>query len=253
MNYSSRIQNRYLPGPAEIASAAATELHGLIARHTSGEPFGIALSGGRIAKAFYNALVQVFSRSAIEVLYRFRQTHFFWADERCVPPFDAESNFSTAKSALFDPLQIPSVNIHRIFGEVEPAYAAAQAEAELCRIMPLNENGQPVLDLVILGMGEDGHIASLFPAEPITMLGDERVYRDVIATKPPPQRITLGYPAVLAARECWVLASGAGKQAAFKGMLEEDDSLPISRIVAHRERTLFFQDIQPAAQGKVSP
>lgn len=239
-----QLQNRFYAGPDGIASAAAVELHGLLARSSGEGPFGIALSGGRIAKAFYDELVRVFERAGVEALHRFREAHFFWADERCVSPLDPESNFYTAKSALFDPLHIPSGNIHRVFGEIDPGHAAAQAEAELCRIMPLNDSGQPILNLVILGMGEDGHVASLFPGEGSDALGDERVYRDVIAVKPPPRRITLGYQAIISARECWVLASGSGKLDAFERMLKGDQSLPITRIVSNRKSTIFFQDIQ---------
>lgn len=236
----AKFKSRYLGSPSAIASAAAVELHGLLQRHVSGLPFGIALSGGRIAKSFYEEVVQSCRKAPVD----FENVHFFWADERCVPPLDPESNYLTAQTFLFQPLEIPVSNIHRIFGEADPAYACAQAEAELCRIMPLDENGQPRLDLVILGMGEDGHVASLFPGEPEEMITDGKVYRSVIAVKPPPQRITLGYAPIFAARECWVLASGEGKKAAYERLEQGDASLPIARIVSGRSETLIFQDIK---------
>jgi 6-phosphogluconolactonase len=93
-------------------------------------------------------------------------------------------------------------------------------------------------------MGEDGHVASLFPEEKAEMVRDDRVYRAVVATKPPPNRVTLGYQPILAAREVWVLASGIGKLSAFRGLLALDERLPIARVVAGRSQTVVFQDIE---------
>src|ERR1051326_5684962 len=138
-------------------------------------PLLVALSGGRISKTFYDAIVaQVRSeRRNID------HVHFFFADERCVPATDPESNFLTARQSLFDPLQIRAEQTHRIHGEVDDTYAAKEAEAELCRIAPMDSTGQPIRDLVILGMGEDGHTASLFPGEAEIFLSDPAVYRAV--------------------------------------------------------------------------
>jgi 6-phosphogluconolactonase len=236
-----KLQARHLPTPEELAQAAAVELLGVLKRRTDlSIPFGIALSGGRIARSFFQSIVEGVRRSATS----FDEVHFFWADERCVPPSDPENSYSIACQHLFEPLNIPPANIHRIRGEVDVQYAVDEAEAELCRLMPLNEMAQPVLDIVILGMGEDGHVASLFPEESADWVKDATVYRKVVATKPPPNRITLGYQPILAAREVWVLASGIGKLSAYRSLMAGDERLPIARIVAHRERTLIFQDIE---------
>jgi 6-phosphogluconolactonase len=235
----AKIRLRYFSSAEELARAAAIELHGLLARHDGNSPFGIALSGGRIAKSFYSELVQSCGRSKVE----FSEVHFFWADERCVPPLDPESNFSGAREYLFSPLQIASSQIHRILGELDPEEGTKQAEAELCRLMPLDADGQPVLDVVILGMGEDGHVASLFPSESAEYMEDSRVYRAVVATKPPPKRITLGYGTIRAAREVWVLSSGPGKKEIFEKFLGGAKELPISRVVLGRTETVLFEDI----------
>lgn len=240
-----KIRIRHLPTTEELARAAAVELLGLLKRRTDESvAFGIALSGGRIARPFYREIVAGANRSPTS----FREVHFFWADERCVPPSDAENSYAIARDELFVPLEIAGENIHRIRGEVDWKYAVDEAEAELCRIMPLNDAGQPVLDVVILGMGEDGHVASLFPEEGSEMIKDTRVYRKVTATKPPPDRITLGYQPILAAREVWVLASGNGKGEAYQRLLIGDEQLPIPRIAARRNSTLIFQDIQKLSE-----
>ena len=240
-----KLQIRHLPTPDELAKAAAVELLGVLMRREDlSAPFGIALSGGRIARAFYGAIVDGAKQSRTA----FEEVHFFWADERCVPPSDPENSYAIAREHLFGPLAIPTANIHRIRGEVGHQYAVGEAEAELCRIMPLNQAGQPILDLIIFGMGEDGHVASLFPEEGPEWVSDGKVYRKVIATKPPPDRITLGYQPIFAAREVWVLASGIGKLSAWRALLAGDERLPIARVVAGREKMQVFQDIETPEQ-----
>ena len=125
--------------------------------------------------------------------------------------------------------------------ERDEAFAVQQAEAELCRVAELNEQGQPELDLVFLGMGEDGHVASLFPGD-TEALETLAVYRAVTGPKPPPRRITLGYPALAAAREVWVLASGEGKKEALQASLEPTGNTPLARVLQSRSNTEIFTD-----------
>lgn len=237
----AKLQLRHLDTPEELAQAAALKLLGLLKRRGDlRQPFGIALSGGRIAQPFYDCIVKLVQESPTN----FDEVHFFWADERCVPALSPESNYSTAWKHLLEPLRIPQHNIHRILADRDVKFGVDEAEAELCRLMPLNSIAQPVLDLILLGMGEDGHVASLFPEENAEFVNDDRVYRQVVATKPPPNRITLGYQPILAAREVWVLASGIGKISAFRSLLAGDERLPIARVAAGRTQTLVFQDIE---------
>ena len=175
----------------------------------------------------------------------FTGVHFFWADERCVPPNDPESNFAAADKDFFQPLGISPGNIHRIRGEDTPAEAAEAATAEILSIAPRAANGQPALDLIFLGMGEDGHVASLFPREPESMIADSAVYRVVVnSPKPPPNRVTLGYSAIAAARQVWVLASGAGKEVALRESLKPDGQTPLARVLRSRTQTKVFTDVR---------
>jgi len=200
----------------------------------------VALSGGRIAKDFFSAVTRL-TRKRGQSLAHF---HFFWADERCVPPDHAESNYRSAAELLFTPLGLSPQNLHRIRGEEDPDQAACEAGAELRRCASTNAAGQPVLDLILLGMGEDGHVASLFPDEAPDAMLSPTVYRAVTASKPPPRRITLGYATIAAARNIWVLASGVGKEAALQASLAKEGQTPLARVLRQRPDTRIFTDIR---------
>ena len=225
------------PTTAQLAAGAADDF---LKAMPASAGFTVALSGGRIAKDFFSAV----ARLAQERGQSISQVHFFWGDERCVPPDDAESNYRSAEELLFTPLGLPAQNIHRIRGEDEPEQAAREAEAELRCFAQTNASGQPVLDLILLGMGEDGHVASLFPGETEDVMGSPAVYRTVTASKPPPRRITLGYGAIAAAREVWVLASGAGKEEALRESLSTGGKTPLARVLRERKLTRIFTDLR---------
>src|ERR1035438_6930807 len=151
----------------ELARAAAGAwLDEIESANRAGKMHCVALSGGRITQKFFAAVVEQNKTRKIS----FDGVHFFWADERCVPPTDPDSNFKMANELLFLPLNIAAEKIHRLRGEDSPSAAVKIAEAELCRIAPQNQNQQPVLDMIFLGMGEDGHVASLFPNAPANIL-----------------------------------------------------------------------------------
>lgn len=230
----------HFPDDSELARAVAAAWYNEIeAARRNEAQHCVALSGGRIARKLFSAAAQ---QAEVRKL-TLSSVHFFWADERCVPPNDPESNFRTANELLFTPLRIPDEQFHRIQGAEPPNVAAADAEAEICRIAPLNSDGRPVLDLILLGMGEDGHVASLFPGEPESVMANPAVYRAVTASKPPPERITIGYMAIAAARHVWVLASGPGKEAALRESLGTGGKTPLARVIHRRNFTRIFTDI----------
>ncbi len=229
------------PDAAALATAAARDwLAQVEAVNRRGARHLVALSGGRIARDFFAATVAAAGVQGV----LFASAHFFWADERCVPPDDLESNFGMARELLLGPLGVQDEAVHRIPGELDSGDAAAAAAADLCRRAPVNAAGQPVLDLVILGMGEDGHVASLFPGEPPDRLPLPLVYRAVIGPKPPPRRVTLGYPAIAAASQVWVLVSGRGKEAALAKSLTSSGQTPLARVLQSRSSTRIYTDIR---------
>ena len=237
----SRFQLEVFANEAELArSVAGTWLAAVAARRAAGQSCGVALAGGRIARRFFSAV----TRQALAVGERLGGVDFFWGDERGVPPDDAESNYGIAAEMLLRPLGISAARVHRICGELNPSEAAAKAGVDLCAVAARGSETQPVLDWVFLGMGEDGHVASLFPGEIASEMDSPAIYRNVVAVKPPPQRITLGYAALAAAREVWVLASGAGKETVLRESLTSEGRTPLARVIDSRTRTRIFTDLR---------
>ncbi|MEK7676860.1 MAG: 6-phosphogluconolactonase [Verrucomicrobiota bacterium] len=231
---------RSFPDAAALAQAAAADwLEKVTAAHRAGLPHLAALSGGRIAREFFSAVAATAQAGGVS----FDSVHFFWADERCVPPADSESNFRLAQERLLKPLRVSKDHIHRIRGEVEEQTATAEAEEALRRWAPRNGTGVPVLDLVFLGMGEDGHVASLFPEALPEQSAAPWVYGAVTAPKPPSRRITLGYGPIAAARAAWVLASGPGKERALQESLAPDGPTPLAEVLRRRAHTRIYTDI----------
>lgn len=227
-----------LADPTTIARTAASNWLDEVKRAAqAGQKHSVALSGGRIARNFCEAVAELAAAGKIS----FGHVHFFWGDERCVPPTDAESNFALAEKALLSKISIPAANIHRIRGEDKPANAAKLAADDL-----LNFFGgkNPSLDVVLLGMGEDGHVASLFPAESPEVRADPAICRAVIGPKPPPNRVTFGYSMIAAAKQVWVLASGEGKREALLQSISPDGKTPLAQVIRIRNQTKLFSDIR---------
>jgi len=229
--------------PTLIAAAARRWVAEVTAGATHGKAFSVALSGGRTARPLYEAV-------AAAVGDRFepwREVEFFFVDERWVPLDHPESNYRLARSHLFDPLRIPDRRVHpfQVSGDLE--LAVAQAQAEVLHATTLSRQGDPIFDLVILGMGEDGHVASLFPDAPPSVVESRAVYLAVTGPKPPPRRVTLSYAVLAAARQVWVLVSGAAKAPALRASLAPAGTTPLARVLRSRRQTCVFTDLPNAA------
>jgi 6-phosphogluconolactonase len=159
---------RISAGPAEVASMLAEEIVRRIKASASREnPFSIALSGGSTPEKLYSFLGEEFSGS---VPWEF--VYLFWSDERCVPPGHPDSNYGMAKRLFIDRSGIPASNVFRIRGENDPADEAARYAGELSAHLR-SRDGVPVVDLIILGIGEDGHTASIFPGQQHLMSSEQ--------------------------------------------------------------------------------
>lgn len=216
--------------PAALAQAAAREWLDSISLPTL---HYAAFSGGRIAENFFDAI----TADVLQRQFALARVHFFWADERCVPPDHSDSNYRVMHTRLLQPLEIPAAQVHPIKGELGPVAAAREASLEFAKVV------RPVLDFVFLGMGEDGHIASIFPGNPLEESPEP--YRPVLnAPKPPPERVTLAMHPMIAAKNVWVLAAGTGKAEALGKSLRTAET-PLGRLVEKRTFTRVFTDIPP--------
>lgn len=171
------------------------------------EVFRLALSGGSTPVPLYALLALPEWRVQLD----WTRTHIYFTDERCVPPDHAESNYGMVRRVLLEPIQMPEANVHRMRGEIEPREAAAAYDALL--------GGVP-LDVMLLGMGEDGHTASLFPQT--TALSETT--RACVANYVPQLgawRLTLSAPYINAARHKLFMVSGAEKATALQKVLSE--------------------------------
>lgn len=223
---------------AHLAARAFLDWAGTVAG--SGRAPTVALAGGRITGAFYDAVVALASPTERLAL---RALEYVWGDERCVPPDSADSNFRLAQDRLFGPLAVPVERQHRVQGELDPAVAAERGSAELRQLAPFSAAGRPILDLVLLGMGEDGHVASLFPGAPPAVLESPAVYLPVIGPKPPPQRVSLSYAMLREAAAAWVLVAGAGKLPPLRDALAGKSAHGLGRLLAQRAETRIFESV----------
>lgn len=238
MTQNRRVDIHRFASPAELVKAAACRWLELLAEQPR---LGSGLLGGRIAEAFFRELARQVAAAGADV----SQAHFFWSDERCVPPTDPDSNYRIAQMALLEPLGIPSAHRHRIRGELSSADAVAAADQELRAWSSPNGDSFPSLDLVLLGVGEDAHVASLFPGAGAEVIGSEATYVALMGPKPPPRRVSMTFRTIAAAREVWVLASGASKELALRQSLQATaPTTPLARVIAGRERTTLWTDVR---------
>jgi 6-phosphogluconolactonase len=215
--------------------------------------FFCSLSGGTTPLAGYRVLAAPQISSKVD----WPKVHVFWGDERCVPEGHPDRNDEAALEALLRRVPIPSENIHRV-PATQPD-AAQLYEADLRGVfssLPLKESPVssdiPRFDLILLGMGPDGHTASLFPGHPAVGETARLVVRVDGAPKPPPSRITFTLPLINAARHVVFLVTGKDKNAALRRVLNGDPALPAARV-APRDGTLAFLADAAALTGEDGP
>jgi 6-phosphogluconolactonase len=242
------------PDAESVAARAAADVMRALERalHERGVAH-LALSGGTTPGRTYELLAaDVRQLAALEV---------WFADERCVEAQDEQSNYRLAAETLLDPAGIPPERVHRMQGELGPEDGAERYADELTkRLAPdtsssgaerdaLTSFSTPVLDIVVLGIGPDGHIASLFPGASTLSAGEHAICHGVRdSPKPPPERITLSLAVLRAARSCLLLATGAGKADAINAMLGEP-SRHVPASLLRRERLSVIVDDAAGPKG----
>ena len=204
--------------------------------------FSVALSGGSSPGKLYKLLAGEPHRTQIP----WAQVHLFWGDERCVPPDDPGSNYHLAEGSLITQVHIPAENVHRMRGELAPEAAARAYDREL---QDFFYGPRPRFDLVLLGLGEDGHTASLFPGSPLLAEAEHLVApAAAVYQGRPAQRMTLTLPAINAARQVLFLVSGGAKAQVVQAVLEGPaERLPAQWIQPTAGRLTWLLDAAAAS------
>ncbi|MCE9595706.1 MAG: 6-phosphogluconolactonase [Planctomycetes bacterium] len=219
---------------AAVADFVVGELRAILARAPRAT---FALTGGSTPKRLYERLGARHGRDL-----DWTKVHFFFGDERCVPLDAPDSNFRMAHDALFAPLGLPRSGLHPMPAEDPDRDAAARRhERELREFF----GDGATFDLAMLGLGEDAHVASLFPGERSVDERERWVLHIETRAKPPPHRLTMTLPVFARSRTLFFLVGGATKRDAVRRVLEPKDdadrALPAARVTA-RERLIWFVD-----------
>lgn len=207
--------------------------------------FAVCLSGGSTPQGLYERLAETSYRDA----FPWSRTHWFWGDERFVPHNDALSNYRMVREALLARAPIPTVNVHPIPTEgLSPELAASAYERELKTFYGAErlDPARPLFDVNLLGLGPDGHTASLFPGTAVLAERDRWVAAVIGAQ--PEARITLTYPALESSRHAAFLIEGEEKRAIFDRLRRGDVSLPAARLRPTGEVTWFLDRAAAGAE-----
>lgn len=203
----------------------------------------VALSGGSTPKAIFDYMAENYATDI-----QWNKLHLYWGDERCVPPTDAESNYKMTVDHLLSKIDFPEENIHRILGENEPEGEAKRYGEILNDWLPTDEDG-PIFDIVILGMGDDGHTASIFPYN--IELWDSP--ENCVTAKHPDSgqvRVSLTGKVINNAEEVVFLVTGKGKAEKVEIIVNELDGFekyPVALVAPQTEKLTWFLD-RSAAQ-----
>jgi 6-phosphogluconolactonase len=203
----------------------------------------IAISGGSLPKILSKKLA--FNKNV-----DFSKWHIFWADERCVAHDHVDSNYLEVKKSLLDHIpQIPQENIYPINEEYAAAKDAEKAASEYeQRLAKFFRDQKPAFDLLLLGMGPDGHCCSLFPGHPLLLEKTRLVAPIFDSPKPPPERITLTYPVVNNSKLVVFVTAGDGKKDMVQQIIEQPDKdLPCQRVKPVNGQVYWFIDHAAAA------
>jgi 6-phosphogluconolactonase len=206
---------RIFASQEELAAECAKEIARLINRSAERKKiFTIALSGGSTPELLFAKLGEEYSRSV-----QWDHVHFFWGDERCVAADDSESNFGMTMRTLLGKIEIPTGNIHRILGEADPEAEAKRYSVEISDLTEVR-NSLPEFSLVILGIGDDGHTASIFPGH-LELLNSEKICEVAVHPVSGQKRITITGRVINNAESVYFLVTGKKKQNVLEKILND--------------------------------
>lgn len=201
------------------------------------EKITIALSGGSTPTLLFQILADEFADKI-----DWSNVHLFWGDERCVAPDDEQSNFGQCKSLLLDKISIPEKNVHRVLGENDPITEAQRYGAEISEHVSANSAGLPTFDLMILGMGSDGHTASIFPHQ-IELLNSESTCAVADHPESGQKRVTITGKVLNASKQVVFLITGAAKSQVLATVVDQSGTqYPATHIQPEGSLTFFLDE-----------
>lgn len=228
-----------------FALIAVNFLELIIARQETGNYFSAILGGGRTPKLLNQIIVEL-AKTEVQTI-DWNRVFIYFSDERCVPPDHADSNFKLISDTLIEPLGIPPANVFRILGEIGPEKAAADYHDKLS--MFRGQHNMPVFDLALLGLGADGHTASLFPHSPA--LKDFKNFAAPAGRGPEGwERVTVTIPVFNAATNAWFMAVGAEKSKTVQQLVQgtyDPIQLPAQAVRPEKGELVYWLDSSIAA------
>ncbi|MFN7925053.1 MAG: 6-phosphogluconolactonase [Bryobacteraceae bacterium] len=235
------------PDAAAAAEACSHHILSCLEQALAGHEIAtMAVSGGNSPKPIFAALARAD--------FDWRRVHLFWADERCVPPQHEDSNYRMVDENFIIPARFSRRNVHRVYTELGPERAAERYAEDIRHLFEIGDDAVPAFDLLHLGMGPDGHIASLFPGDPLIEDRD-RITAATYVTSKHQWRVTIMPAVILNARHTVVYAPGEDKAAVTRAVFEDGfDAMRIpAHIPAHLARSVtWFSDQASARQETLS-
>jgi 6-phosphogluconolactonase len=205
--------------------------------------FNVAISGGSTPRLMYRILASEPYLSNMP----WGKLHLFWVDERCVPVYDEASNYGTAKMDMIDKVPLKEHQLHAMPVQMDPQEGAIKYEDELVKHFGLKPGEFPRFDLIVLGVGKDGHTASLFPGQSALIEKN----RQVLAVKggnPHVNRLTLTFPVINQANKIMILISGEGKAEIVRRIFQEREAnLPIQKVQPEEGKLIWLIDRKAAS------
>jgi len=235
---------KIFPTPFDLAEKFAEEMVYMINESSQkGKPFTVALSGGSTPELLFSLLGENYGKSV-----SWKNVHLFWGDERCVPPDSDESNFGMTKRKFIDKIEIPASNIHRIKGEESPGSEAVRYSDEILAFTQ-KHNGLPLFNLFILGLGDDGHTASIFPGN-MDLLNSEKICDIAAHPVSKQKRITITGRVINNASRVVFLVTGKKKAEIVEKIINnraEAQIFPASYIVPAGGMLTWYVDKESAS------
>jgi 6-phosphogluconolactonase len=230
---------KIFPTPQSLAESLALDLVNKIREaDTRDYPFTIALSGGNTPKLLFSILGDQFANFA-----KWNKVHFFWVDERCVPPDDSESNFAMTNEVFLSRIDIPQENIHRIKGEDDPVKEAERYSKEITNFT-VQRVGLPFFNVILLGLGEDGHTASVFPGNERLFLSD-KICITAVHPSTGQKRITITGKVINNSANIIFLVTGKNKAMIVNNIVRQRDNnkqFPASYVKNADGRIFWYLD-----------